>query len=68
MTVPREYELEETAREREEGMVMKVSDGERGVIVMIASTVAVRKSFSPSSLPNCFQNSSSIDGFDVCGF
>ncbi|GAW04506.1 3-hydroxyacyl- dehydrogenase [Lentinula edodes] len=40
VTVPREYELEETAREREEGMVMKVSDGERGVIVMIASTVA----------------------------
>ncbi|KAJ3890874.1 hypothetical protein GG344DRAFT_65922 [Lentinula edodes] len=41
VTVPREYELEETAREREEeGMTMKGSDGERGVIVMIASTVA----------------------------
>ncbi|KAJ3875261.1 3-hydroxyacyl-CoA dehydrogenase [Lentinula edodes] len=41
VTVPREYELEEIAREREEDrMTMKVSDGERGVIVMIASTVA----------------------------
>ncbi|KAJ3850826.1 hypothetical protein EV368DRAFT_66266 [Lentinula lateritia] len=41
VTVPREYELEEIASEREEeGMMMKESDGERGVIVMIASTVA----------------------------
>ncbi|KAJ3813476.1 3-hydroxy-acyl-CoA-dehydrogenase [Lentinula aff. lateritia] len=41
VTVPREYELEEIASEREEeAMMMKESDGERGVIVMIASTVA----------------------------